>query len=224
MTQNNHQVPPTHELLMQLRKLAPKRTLSYAEAKTVAKLQALRMRSLLSLTSPRADLDWMWKLTNVTVKGLPMHEMREITGRDASGFTKRLGNGDYLIAVNRNMSYTHRRFTVAHEFKHLIDYPYRSTFYSRLGFGNKELHDRQIERLCDHFAAHFLVPDNLLKRAWTTGFQELSALAGMFAVSEEAMHIRLQTEGFIATDDGDGTLFRQVGQLRERAQPCGNAA
>ena len=65
--------------------------------------------------------------------------------------------------------------------------------------------------VCDHFAAHFLVPDTLLKQAWTTGFQDVSALAGLFSVSEDTMRIRLQNEGFLDTEET--SLFRRVGLL-----------
>ena len=95
-----------------------------------------------------------------------------------------------------------------------MDYPYAQTLYARLGHGNQALRDRHIERICDHFAAHFLVPSPLLKKAWTHGLQDLSALAGLFTVSEEAMQIRLQTEGFIDTDPRPTeTYFRRVSFL-----------
>jgi Zn-dependent peptidase ImmA (M78 family) len=199
------------DLLMRLRSIVPKRTLFYSEALTVAKLQALRLRSLLGITSPHADLAWLLQVPNMQVKGLPAHEIRELTKGDASGVTQRLRDGDYFIGINRNRSYTHRRFTVAHEIKHWLDYPYRSTLYRTLGHGDKEAHHKQIERVCDHFAAHFLVPDTLLKQAWTNGFQDVSALAGLFSVSEDTMRIRLHNEGFLDTEEV--SLFRRVGVL-----------
>ena len=58
MTQHtNHEAPP--DLLTQLRKLTPKRALTYGDALMVAKLQALQARNLLGLTAPRADLTWL---------------------------------------------------------------------------------------------------------------------------------------------------------------------
>jgi Zn-dependent peptidase ImmA (M78 family) len=221
MTKTNEPSIPA-DLLLRARSVVPKRAFFYSEALTAAKLQALRLRSLLKLTGPRADLSWMLRVPNMQVKGLPAHEIRELTKGDASGVTKRLRNGDYFIGINRNRSYTHRRFTLAHEIKHWLDYPYASILYARLGHGDKEAHDKQVERVCDHFAAHFLVPDTLLKQAWTTGFQDIPALAGMFSVSEETMRIRLENEGFL--EPHDEVLFRRVGLLPELQQACSTAA
>lgn len=208
------------ELLTVLRKLVPIRALTYAEALNVAKLQARRARAWLKMTAPSADLHWIVRLPGVQVKGLPASEMQEITGRDASGFTKRLRDGTYLLAVNRNRAHSHRRFTVAHEFKHLLDYPYVKTLYGRLGHDNKDLHDRQIERIADTFAAHFLMPSTLLKQVWGGQLQDLPALAGLFTVSEEAMQIRLQNEGLLDDDKPVEMLFRLVGVLPELGHAC----
>lgn len=201
------------DLLIRLRSIVPKRALYYSEALTAAKLQALRLRSLLKLTAPRVDLTWILRVPNVQVKGLPAHEIRELTKGDASGVTKRLRNGDYFIGINRNKSYTHRRFTLAHEIKHWLDYPYATVLYARLGHGDKEARRKQVERICDHFAAHFLVPDMVLKQAWTSGLQDVAVLAGLFSVSEDTMRIRLENEGFFDTEDT--ALFRRVGLLPE---------
>jgi len=210
---NERQVPT--DLMLRVRNTMPKRALLYGEALTIAKLQALRLRALLHITAPSADLKWILLVPNLVVKMLPKHEIRELTGAEASGMTKRMKNGDYFIGINRNAAHTHRRFTVAHEFKHLIDYPYQETLYAQLGHGDKELQHRLRERICDHFAAHFLVPDTLLKRAWTSGLQDLSALAGLFTVSEEAMQIRLENEGFLDDDRPAEAFLRRVGLVSE---------
>jgi IrrE N-terminal-like domain len=226
MTAEQPGTAPPPDLLMKLRNVTPKRPLLHSEALTVAKLQALRARQLLGELSPRADLGWVLHLPNTTVRVLPAHELRTLAGAEASGFTKRLGNGDYFIAVNKNASHTHRRFTLAHEVKHLLDYPYHHVLYDTLGYGDTERRDKQVERICDHFAAHFLVPAHLLKKAWATGFQAVDVLAGMFSVSEETMQIRLRNEGFTDTDPHPThTYFRRVGLIQELGMSsCGNAA
>lgn len=213
----NEQQLPT-DLLMRLRSPMPKRALLYSEALTIAKLQALRARSLLHITAPSADLKWVLRVPNLVVKMLPKHEIRELTGAEASGITKRMTNGDYFMGINKNAAHTHRRFTVAHELKHLIDYPYHSILYGQLGRGDKELQHRLRERICDQFAAHFLVPDRLLKQAWTSGLQDLSALAGLFTVSEETMQIRLENEGFLEDNRPPEVFLRRVGLVPELEQ------
>jgi hypothetical protein len=204
-------------LIALLRDMAPKRTLTYAEALTVARLQALRLRKLLGLQGPHADLTWITRLPHVIFKVLPKHEIRELArGAEASGITKRLRNGDYFMGITKQAAHTHRRFTAAHEIKHLLDYPYNHTMYDRLGYGDDERNHKQRERIADHFAAHFLVPDALLKQAWSTGLQDRVALAGLFAVSEDTMRIRLEQEGFLDSDDRPAeTFLRRVGLVPE---------
>jgi Zn-dependent peptidase ImmA (M78 family) len=197
-------------LLMRLRKLSPKRPLSYSESLTVAKVQAVRLRQLLEVESAAMPLQWIVTiLPGVMVEPLAAHEL----GEDISGLTKRVSSG-YLVRINRNKGHSHRRFTLAHELKHVIDYPYAPTLHRALGRGDAELRERQIERICDHFAAHLLMPTMLVKRAWTRGFQETTVLAGLFGVSEEAIRIRLEHLGFIDRDEQPAELYFRRSHLR----------
>jgi Zn-dependent peptidase ImmA (M78 family) len=196
-------------VLVQLRKLSPKRPLSYSESLTMAKLQAHTARKILGLTGPSASLEWALSLPRVEVQLLPAFKMIEL-GENTSGFTTRQTNGTYVIGINRSNSYTHRRWTLVHELKHLIDFPYANVLHRKLGFGDKGLQARQIERVCDHFAAHFLVPTSLLKQAWTRGIRDVLALAALFDVSGEAMQIRLNNEGFLDEERPLPDYFRQV--------------
>ncbi len=42
-----------------------------------------------------------------------------------------------MIGINRNDSQTRRRFTLAHEFKHILDHPFIDTIYSEFFRGNE---------------------------------------------------------------------------------------
>ena len=214
-TETNTNTHATANILAQLRKLSPKRALTYGESLTVAKLQALTARKLTGMgTSPKASLEWVLHLPRVRVQVLAAYEVEEITQSEASGFTTKTSDGRYLIGINRNTSHTHRRFSLAHELKHLTDYPYARILHAKLGHGNAKLQERQIERICDHFAAHFLVPSTLLKQAWARGIQDVPALAALFTVSVEVMQIRLQNEGFIDPDPRPtATYFRRSALL-----------
>jgi Zn-dependent peptidase ImmA (M78 family) len=207
----NTNMHATGGILTQVRKLSPKRAQTYGESLTIAKLQALTARKLLGMSaSPKASLEWVLRLPRVRVQLMAAHQIQEITGGDASGFTTRTTDGRYLIAVNKNSSHTRRRFTLAHEVKHLLDYPYARILHAKLGQGSAQLRERQIERICDHFAAHFLVPSTLLKQAWARGIQDVPALAALFVVSVEAMQIRLENECFLDADPRPvATYFRR---------------
>jgi hypothetical protein len=198
------------DLLRQLRKVMPKRALTFGESINVARVQAARLRQALGVDGTAMPLGWVEKLPNLRLELAPAHQL----GEGTSGLTTRAKDGDYVIAVNKNNSHSHRRFTLAHEIKHLLDYPYAETLHERLGQGNEQLQERAVERICDHFAAYLLMPSMLVKRAWTTGFQELSVLAGLFRVSEEAMHIRLRTLGFIEDEPRPtATYFRRAARV-----------
>jgi predicted transcriptional regulator len=196
------------DLLRQVRKVVPKRALTFGESINVARVQAARLRQALGVDGTAMPLGWVEQVPNLRIDLLPAHQL----GEGTSGLTTRAKDGDYVIAVNKNNSHSHRRFTLAHEIKHLLDYPYAETLHERLGHGNRELRERSVERICDHFAAYLLMPSMLVKRAWTTGFQELSVLAGLFQVSEEAMHIRLTNLGLVGDERRPvATYFRRPG-------------
>jgi len=173
---------------------------------TITQYQAGRLRELLGITTPSMPLEWVPELPRLTVEVVPAHRL----GEDTSGLTTHK-DGRYLIAVNKNRSRTHRRFTLCHELNHLIDYPYARIWHAGLGYGDDDSRDYRIERIADHFAAHLLMPTSLVKRAWGRGLQQPRALSQLFEVSEEAMRIRLDNLGLTDTDDlPAATYFRRA--------------
>jgi Zn-dependent peptidase ImmA (M78 family) len=173
---------------------------------TIAQYQALRLRELLDVTAAAMPLDWVPELPKVTVQVVAAHKL----GEGTSGLTTRK-DGRYFIAVNKNRSRTHRRFTLCHELKHLIDYPYARIWHAGLGRGDPDTENYRIERIADHFAAHVLMPTNLIKGAWGQGLQEPRMLSRVFEVSEEAMRIRLDNLGLTNDDElPAATYFRRV--------------
>lgn len=201
--QNPIPIPPL--FLSHLRQLAPKRALTVGESMTVAQHQAGRLRELLGITAVAMPLDWVPELPKLTVKVVPAHKLDEGT----SGLTTRQ-DGRYLILVNKNRARSHRRFTLCHELKHVIDYPYAHLWHAGLGHGDPDSQVYRIERIADHFAAHLLMPTNLVKRAWGHGLQEPRTLSRLFEVSEEAMRIRLDNLGLTGDDDlPAATYFRR---------------
>ena len=112
---------------------------------------------------------------------MPRYKMDRLSG--ATTFSK----GRYLILVNKGDPQQRRRFTLAHEWKHLLDYaPAADLIHAGLGRGDPQRQARQIEEVANYFAACLLMPKALLRRAWTSGIQDLEALAGLFDVSVEA--------------------------------------
>ncbi|MEV6871482.1 ImmA/IrrE family metallo-endopeptidase [Amycolatopsis sp. NPDC051128] len=177
-------------IIRQLRSLMPVRPLEEHEARGVAERQATKLLELLDQHEPAVDVELVGELPRVQVK-----VDSALSGTGILGFSD-WSRGRWLIVVNRDDSPTRRRFTLGHEFKHVLDHPYIKVIYSELGRTNKE-RDEITERICNYFAACVLMPRNWVKRAWASGIQGPAALAAKFKVSPEAMAIRLREIGLV---------------------------
>ncbi|MEV6831173.1 ImmA/IrrE family metallo-endopeptidase [Amycolatopsis sp. NPDC051102] len=177
-------------IIKQLRSLMPVRPLEEHEARSIAERQATKLLELLEQHAPAVDVGLITELPLVEVK-----VDSALRGTGILGFSN-WSRGRWLIVVNRDDSTTRRRFTLSHEFKHILDHPYIGVIYSKLGKTEEE-RDYLTERICDYFAACLLMPRNWLKRAWASGIQDQTALAAKFHVSEAAMGIRLKEVGLI---------------------------
>jgi Zn-dependent peptidase ImmA (M78 family) len=178
----------------ELRALVPHRALSLGESYTLAEKQANYALQLTNQTQPDVNLGFVMELPRVELQLSPRFKMDGL-----SGFTT-FSRGRYVIMVNKNDSHARRRFTLAHEFKHLLDYTAAPVIHRSLGYGDSARQAQRIETICNHFAACLLMPRTWLKRAWANGIQEVPALAGLFNVSEEAMEKRLTFLGYIDSD------------------------
>jgi Zn-dependent peptidase ImmA (M78 family) len=173
-----------------LRAVLPLRPLNLSEAITIAELQATKLLDLLDVRQPAVDIAKIGDLPKIDIRLEPRHRMPTL-----AGFSQ-WADGRWLIVINRDSVPGRRRFTLAHEFKHVIDHHAARVAYRNLGHGNRHRHDQQIEFICNHFAACVLMPRVWVKRAWASGLQDEEALAGLFNVSIEAMHTRLVYLGF----------------------------
>jgi Zn-dependent peptidase ImmA (M78 family) len=103
-----------------------------------------------------------------------------------------LAPGRWVIVLNADDVYVRQRFTMAHEFKHVLDSEAQAIMFARVR--EPEL---VRERVADHFAACLLMPKVWVVRAWAGGIQGIVPLARMFEVSRVAMNWRLQELGLI---------------------------
>jgi len=171
-------------ILRHLRELQPDRNLEDHEARFVAERQALRLLQILGQVEPGVDVG--------LIAELPRIEVRVEPNLPVSGFSH-WERGRWLIAINRDDAPTRRRFTLAHELKHVLDHP----FIARAYLDKKGRPDDEFaEKICDYFAACLLMPRPWLKREWINGLQDQASLAVKFNVSEAAMRVRLRQIGF----------------------------
>ena len=128
--------------------------------------------------------------------------------------------GRWLILINGSEPYGRQRFSLAHEFKHVIDHRFRDVLYvDRPGLSAAA----QAEQAADYFAACLLMPRAWVKRAWSEGLQRLSELSQLFEVSPPAMARRLDHLGLRPAQDtppaadGPPAAYRRLSQPRVRS-------
>lgn len=162
-----------------LRQLAPRRPLSMPEARLLAEHQASKLLRLTGVTEP--------PVPEQAIELLPRIEVHYRARRGLSGTAKWTG-GRWVILVNRNDTWGRQRFSLAHEFKHVLDWSRAEALY-RDGYYTAHY---QAERAADAFAAALLMPKAWLKRAfYDEGIRDEHVLARRFQVSVASMRFRI---------------------------------
>jgi len=180
--------------LAELRSLVPpRRGLTIHEAEQITERQATRLLALTGITGPPvpsaviADLPRIYvaRETVLPDSGLPI---------PASGSSHWNGQ-KWVIVVNGDEPRTRQRFSLAHEFKHVMDHPFRTQLYPRCrGY----LPEERWEHIAHYFAASLLMPRQWIKRVWASErMQDVADLAQLFEVSQTAMEIRLLKLGLL---------------------------
>ena len=179
-------MPYQPSTIARLRAIMPDRPLGFAEALTVAELQAAQLLELSSVTEPAVP--------NLVISALPRVHVTYRDNMPMSGFTQ-WDSGRWMITINRIESPLRQRFSLAHEFKHAIDHPVIFHAYPATNVGTS---GEIAERVCDYFAACLLMPKAWVKAAYChEGIQDVASLARRFAVSQAAMRDRLTQLGLI---------------------------
>lgn len=166
-------------LLERLRELVPRRGLSPAEAKLITERQAAVLLAHAGIEKPAVNEDIITELPFVTVTRRP--------GFPTSGMATQTDSG-WVIVLRAEEAKVRQRFSLIHEFKHVLDDPYIEWLYPTRNAYSPE--DRA-ERICDYFAACVLMPRRWVKRDWGNGIQDLDRLARRYNVSRVAMGVRL---------------------------------
>ena len=172
-------------VLSTLRSLIPNREVhSLTEAQQVAEHQAIRLLQLHNIDAGPIPVEFIAELPKIEI---------EFIEAPVSGASFWNGNA-WIIQLNKHENYCRQRFTLAHEYKHIIDHNRADQLY----MGTKDLSAAdQAEQVADYFAGCLLVPKLLLKRAYYSGMQRPSQLAKHFQVSELAIVVRLRQTGIV---------------------------
>jgi hypothetical protein len=182
---NNNTSIENRSVLASLRAVIPTRSsVAFHEALRIAELHANRLLELHQINSGPIPGQLITELPKLRV---------DYVDSPVSGAS--FWNGqEWVIQLNRNESWTRQRFTLAHEYKHIVDHGATSRLYT----GTRTTTGADLaERAADYFAGCLLVPRKLLKRAWGRGMQQPRDLARHFQVSEQAIAVRLAQTGLV---------------------------
>ena len=172
-------------LITAVRDIMPIRPLTFTEALRTAELQATKLLQLSGLAEP--------PFPEAVISGLPRLQVERVIPAPASGASQ-WSRGRWLILLNGAERPERQRFSLGHEFKHVLDNPFIEVLYPAIGDLSSA---ERAEQVCDYFAACLLMPRMWVKRSWASGTQEPRALARQFDVSRQAMKIRLLQIGLI---------------------------
>ena len=111
----------TRGVLASLRDFVPIRPLSRTEAYRIAELQATRFLRLVGTTGAPVN--------ERIISELPKVQVQRFSPLPVSGATQ-WSNGRWMILLNGNESRTRQRFSLAHEFKHIVDHRFIDILYN----------------------------------------------------------------------------------------------
>lgn len=171
----------SRSVLASLRSVTPHREATFDEALKIAELQAAKISELIGGEYGIHDRD---------IAGLPRITVA-YEDLSVSGMSHWNGH-QWVITIAKSDSAARQRFTLLHEFKHIIDHGQTTRLYR--GDRNRSA-AQQAETAADFFAGCALVGKRQLKSAWGNGIQRVVDLAAYFGVSEHAIRVRLAQTG-----------------------------
>jgi Zn-dependent peptidase ImmA (M78 family) len=175
-------------VLAELRSLCPARALPAWDSRQVAERQAARLLRRHGITGPPVPEE--------VIADLPRIKVRYVRARNFAATARwSTKQRQWLILVNRDDTIGRQRFSVAHEYHHVVTHPYAATVYRDRAGSSAYL---QAERAADAFAAALLMPKPWVKRAfYDQGIRDERVLARVFGVSVAAMRVRIDQLGLL---------------------------
>ena len=200
MYQPNNRITE-RSVLASLRALVPRRPLTPSETLRIAELQANRLLEHFAITAAAVPEEIVSELPRIRV----VREALPVSG------SAHWANGYWLITLNIDEPASRQRFSLVHEFKHVLDHTTKQFLYRDRPF--QTAHE-QAERVADYFAACLLMPKRVVKGLWCQGHQNIIELAAKLQVSPAALRYRLDQLGLT---DRAPRCYRPTNVARENA-------
>lgn len=202
----------TRGTLATLRDLMPPRALTQVEALRIAELQASRLLKLSGVGAAPVPVS--------VIRDIPKIVVEHMIPWPVSGATH-WTKGTWAIVINGKESKRRQRFTLAHEFKHILDYRHIDVAYPSTPTMS---HQQRSEAICDYFAGCLLVPRLWLTRAWRDGLRDTKALSNFFEVSVPAVQTRLVQTGLVDASAAREDLDDKAMRFHDAIDPTGHAS
>jgi hypothetical protein len=182
---------PGGSVLASLRSLAPARPITPDEALRLAERQANRLLELHGGVAVPVPTSIVTHQPRISVEHDP-----DLPARAASGCSDWDSHRrTWVISLNPTEPRRRQRFTVFHEYKHILDHyhpgligPLPHTIYGL----------DPVEYVAEYFAGCVLIPKRQLTAAYYDGIQRSADLAQLFDVSPQAVRVRLAQVGLAA--------------------------
>ena len=188
-------------VLSSLRALIPAEEVSFDEAMHLAELQADLLLRLHAIDRPAVPSD--------IVIGQPHIETAD-ERMPVSGATAWNGQA-WLILLDPEQPTGRRRFTLFHEYAHIINHGHERSLYCADASSSAR---EKAELAADYFAGCVLMPSHLMRESWRAGVRRPADLAALYNVSEAAVAVRLQQ---LALRTNGSTASRVVDDALEAA-------
>lgn len=172
-------------VISQLRDIVPIRPMTRAEHLRLAEFQAQRFLQLCGVSEP--------SVPERLITELPHFQVNRVSPFPVSGATQ-WSNGQWVVVLNGAEPLTRQRFSLAHEFKHILDHRFALIIYDGIRADERQ---EVVEQICDYFAGCLLMPRPWVKRLYCSGVQRLNTLSEAFGVSQAAMQVRLNQIGLV---------------------------
>jgi hypothetical protein len=177
------------DVIAELRRLMPRRAMTWSEAYSVAERQATRLLELMHVAAPPVPMFVVSSLAGISVdrrSDWPTSGMAVMNG------------SNWRIVLCASESRQRQRYSLAHELKHVLDDPFGDRLYGHLTPSKR--HTRA-EALCNHFAACLMMPRAWIKRDFYGGMQRVGTLARRYYMSQQAIRRRLAELGLARVND-----------------------
>lgn len=197
-------------VLATLRRFTPNRPLNLEEALRVAEWQATRLLELRGALDLPVPTTVVTELPRITVEHDPELPANAASGSSTWDYQRR----SWVISLNPTEPRTRRRFTVLHEYKHILDH---GSYGIRAMVRQLPFERPAEEVVADYFAGCVLMPKRLLTAAFYDGIQRPADLAELFDVSEPAIRVRLNQVGLGELPQPTRQWRQQVHRYRPRS-------